>query len=177
MPICCAIDRSSQRTQSRGVRGIGVSPTSRWPSARSPSWWEGEGRESNDGCGEVLVIANALGLGADLEDRWRNLLLELRGRFQESIRFCHLPAGRVRWSNGSSRMGVVLAKSESRNRVSRHKVVLSTIEWTRCDDVDESTLRHLVNKRVARAQAGAMTGSKIRGVGAGWDFAVDPAHG
>jgi hypothetical protein len=91
-------------------------------------WWESHGRRRYGAAGEILVVANALGHDTELEACWRLELSHFVIDSDIGVRACYLPTGICRWSRISDRSGAVLAKSDRRGFVGRHRVTCRVIE-------------------------------------------------
>ena len=90
-------------------------------------WWDAGRQRKHGGCGEVLIIANALGLDSELEARWRLELSRFAVEAGVGVRSCYLPGGICKWTHIASRLGAVLAIDDEGDFVGRHKVTCRVI--------------------------------------------------
>jgi hypothetical protein len=56
-----------------------------------------------------LIVANALGLEGELEERWKLELSRFAVEAGVGVRCCYLPPGICQWTHCASRLGLVLA--------------------------------------------------------------------
>lgn len=91
-------------------------------------WWATEGHDLHHGCGDVVVVVNALGGVGGPERAWAQALARFAKEAGVGVRSCYLPPSVCRWERTSNRLGAVVAMDEGAGYVSRHKVVCRVLD-------------------------------------------------